>query len=61
MTFSCSSDKDEPKQSQLTETPTANKKFDSSNFGTYKGGFIGSTGTIVINQDENTKTAVFNY
>jgi hypothetical protein len=58
MTFSCSSDKDEPKQSQLTETPTANKKFDSSNFGTYKGVFIGSTGTIVINQDENTKTAV---
>jgi uncharacterized protein YaiE (UPF0345 family) len=58
VTFSCSSDKDEPEQSQLTETPTAVKKFDSSNFGTYKGVFVGSTGTIVINQDENTKTAV---
>ncbi|PKB16661.1 hypothetical protein [Flavobacterium sp. 5] len=58
MAFSCSSDKDEPEQSQqLTETPTAIKKFDSSNFGTYKGVFIGSTGTIEINQDENTKTA----
>jgi uncharacterized protein YaiE (UPF0345 family) len=58
VTFSCSSDKDEPEQSQLTETPTAVKEFDSSNYGTYKGVFVGSTGTIVINQNNSTKTAV---
>jgi hypothetical protein len=57
LAFSCS--KDDSPQSKFTETPTALKKFDGSNFGTYKGVFTGSTGTIVINlNDDNTKSAV---
>ncbi|MBA0882155.1 hypothetical protein [Flavobacterium undicola] len=57
LTFSCS--KDDSDESKFTETPTAIKKFDQSNFGTYKGVFVGSTGTIVINLNEdNTKSAV---
>jgi hypothetical protein len=59
LTFSCSKDDSSDTSSQFTETPTAIKKFDSSNFGTYKGVFVGSTGTIVINiNEDNTKTAV---
>ncbi|TDE45450.1 hypothetical protein E0I26_05715 [Flavobacterium rhamnosiphilum] len=57
LTFSCSND--DSSQPKFSETPTALAKFDGSNFGTYKGVFTGSTGTIVINlNDDNTKSAV---
>ena len=52
---SCSSDDNPAPQnpvevdnSGLTMTPTANIQFNGSNFGIYKGVFVGSSGTIVI-------------
>lgn len=45
--FSCSK-KDEKPNTVLTETPTAKVQYDASNFGIYKGVFVGSSGTIVI-------------
>jgi len=56
LTFSCS--KDDSDNSKFTESPTAIKKYDGSNFGTYKGVFTGSTGTIVINLNDDYITAV---
>lgn len=46
----CSSD-DDDEQKEITETPKteANSQFDQSNYGIYKGVFIGSSGVIAIN------------
>jgi hypothetical protein len=46
--FSCSSD-DNTNSSVLAESPEAITQFDNSNFGIYKGVFIGSSGIVVIN------------
>ena len=45
ITISCSSDSSRP---ALSDTPQAKVEFDNSNFGIYKGVFIGSTGTVLI-------------
>jgi len=53
---SCSKDND-PTQS---ETPTAKAAYDNSNYGYYKGVFVGSTGIIVVNiNNDNTLSAMF--
>ncbi|QBZ96714.1 hypothetical protein [Flavobacterium sangjuense] len=46
-TFSCSSD--DSSGPALSDTPQAKVEFDNSNFGIYKGVFIGSSGTVLIN------------
>ena len=45
--LSCSSDSSS--DSGLSETPTAKSEYDSNSYGIYKGIFVGSTGYIVIN------------
>lgn len=44
--ISCSSDSSGP---ALSDTPQAKVEFDNSNFGIYKGVFLGSSGTVLIN------------
>jgi hypothetical protein len=46
-TFSCSSD--DSSGPALSDTPLAKVEYDNSNFGIYKGVFIGSSGTVLIN------------
>ena len=46
--ISCSSD-DSSSSIKLSNTPEAVVAYDNSNFGIYKGVFVGSTGTILIN------------
>ncbi|WP_333599451.1 hypothetical protein [Flavobacterium sp.] len=56
LTFSCSSDSSSG--SSLSDTPTAKSEYDSSNYGIYKGVFVGSTGTVLINiKNEGTLSA----
>jgi hypothetical protein len=50
--FSCSSD-DDINSAVLAESPEAIIEFDNSNFGIYKGVFIGSSGIVVINVNNN--------
>lgn len=45
----CSSDSSSDSSPSLTNTPTAKAEYDSSNYGIYKGVFIGSTGNVFIN------------
>ncbi len=45
--FSCSK-KDNKTVSTLAETPIAKAQYDASNYGIYKGVFVGSSGTIII-------------
>jgi hypothetical protein len=45
--FSCSKN-DDARTNNLTETPIAKSQFDNTNFGIYKGVFVGSSGIIVI-------------
>jgi hypothetical protein len=47
VTFSCSSDSSS--STSMTNTPDAKSQFDSNNYGIYKGVFVGSTGTVLIN------------
>jgi hypothetical protein len=47
MVLSCSSD--DSSGSSLSNTPTAKEEYDASNFGIYKGVFVGSSGTVLIN------------
>ncbi|WP_309613566.1 hypothetical protein [Flavobacterium sp.] len=47
ITFSCSSDSSSG--TSLTTTPDARTMYDSSNYGIYKGVFVGSTGTVLVN------------
>lgn len=47
ITLSCSSDSSSG--SSLSDTPEAKAIYDISNFGIYKGVFVGSTGTVLIN------------
>ncbi|MGL2963091.1 hypothetical protein ACSVH2_04635 [Flavobacterium sp. RSB2_4_14] len=47
LTFSCSSD--DSSGTSLSNTPEAKPAYDNSNFGIYKGVFVGSSGTILIN------------
>jgi hypothetical protein len=44
---SCSK-KDTPTNNNLTDTPTAKTQYDATNFGIYKGVFVGSSGTIIV-------------
>jgi len=44
--YSCSSDSSGP---SLSDTPDAKAMYDSSNYGIYKGVFVGSTGTVIVN------------
>jgi hypothetical protein len=54
---SCSKSNDNNTQS---EKPTAKAAYDYSNYGYYKGVFIGSTGIIVVNiYNDNTLSAYF--
>jgi len=53
---SCSKDND----STQSKTPTAKAAYDNSNYGYYKGVFVGSTGIIVVNiNNDNTLSAMF--
>ena len=38
----------------FVENPEASELFDTSNFGIYKGVFVGSSGIIIINLNNNT-------
>ncbi len=52
MLFGCSDDKSSNNDSSngnLSNTPTAKATYNNNNYGIYKGVFIGSTGNIVIN------------
>ena len=54
---SCSKSNDNNTQSEI---PTAKAAYDYSNYGYYKGVFIGSTGIIVVNiYNDNTLSAYF--
>lgn len=52
--LSCSNDDND--DNNLSNSPTATASYDSKNFGIYKGVFVGSTGTIVINLKNNGST-----
>lgn len=52
--LSCS--KDDNDDNNLSNTPTATATYDSKNYGIYKGVFVGSTGTVVINLKNNGTT-----
>src|SRR6478609_593121 len=55
--FSCSK-KEDSASNTLTETPAAKASYDGSNFGVYKGVFVGSSGTISIDiSNSGTLTA----
>jgi hypothetical protein len=55
---SCSKKNNGGNNSNLSNTPTAKATYDNSNFGIYKGVFVGSTGNAVINvNNDNTLTA----
>ncbi|PQB06757.1 hypothetical protein BST83_06005 [Polaribacter filamentus] len=54
--FSCSNDEN-TNSSGLTESPEAIIQFDNSNFGIYKGVFIGSSGIVVINVNNEGKVS----
>jgi hypothetical protein len=54
--FSCSSD-DSINSSALAESPEAITQFDNSNFGIYKGVFIGSSGIVVINVNNDSNVS----
>ncbi|TBX69575.1 hypothetical protein EZL74_06780 [Flavobacterium silvisoli] len=47
LTLSCSSDSSSG--SSISNTPEAKSQYDNSNFGIYKGVFVGSSGTVNIN------------
>jgi len=50
--FSCSDDGDST-SNNLSNIPTANATYDSNNYGIYKGVFVGSTGYVLININNN--------
>ena len=50
--FSCSKN-DDKKSSPLADTPSAKAAYDNSNFGVYKGVFVGSSGIIMIDLNNN--------
>ena len=58
--YSCSksSSNDNSSSSTLSNTPLAKAQFDNSNYGIYKGVFVGSTGIVLINiNNDSTLTA----
>lgn len=52
---SCSNDENDL-TSNLSTTPTAKQEFDSTNFGIYKGVFVGSSGVVLIDLKNNGST-----
>lgn len=56
---SCSkSDGEVTNENSLSQVPIAKSKFDKSNFGIYKGVFVGSSGIIIVNvNNDNTLSA----
>jgi len=51
LTLSCSSDSSSG--NSISNTPEAKSQYDNSNFGIYKGVFVGSSGTVNININNN--------
>jgi len=50
--FSCSKSEDSsstPQDDQLSTAPEAKEEYDASNYGVYKGVFVGSSGTVYVN------------
>lgn len=57
--FGACSKKDHPSNNNLADTPTAKAQYDNSNYGIYKGVFVGSSGIIIINiNNDNTIAAM---
>lgn len=59
--LSCSKDDDKvvTPVNLLSTTPTAKAAYDNSNFGIYKGVFVGSSGTVIVNiKNDNAVNAV---
>ena len=54
--FSCSSSDSDNSSNNLAQTPSAKAQFDNSNFGIYKGIFIGSSGTIILDISNNSSS-----
>lgn len=55
--LACSKTNDK-KSSSLPDTPAAKATYDNSNYGIYKGVFVGSSGTIIVNiNNDNTVSA----
>lgn len=60
LTTNCSKKSSDPgnNNSGLSSTPTAKASYDNSNYGIYKGVFVGSTGYVIINMNnDNTLSA----
>lgn len=56
--LSCSNDNSSSNPNPLSETPQAKAEFDNSNFGIYKGVFVGSSGVLSVNiKNDNTISA----
>lgn len=53
MMLSCSKNNDNDGNS-LAETPTAKAQYDNSNYGIYKGVFVGSSGVIIVDINNNS-------
>jgi hypothetical protein len=54
--FSCSSSDSDSNKPDLAQSPSAKAQFDNSNFGIYKGIFIGSSGTIILDISNNSSS-----
>ena len=55
---SCSSSDDSSGTNNLNQTPQAKSEYDQSNFGLYKGVFVGSSGIVIIDIN-NTNNTIF--
>ena len=53
---SCSSSDDSSSTKNLTQTPQAKSEYDQSNFGLYKGVFVGSSGIVIIDINNTNNT-----
>ncbi len=49
LSFSCSDDDNSSSGGSLSNTPMAKEEYNNSNYGVYKGVFVGSTGNVLIN------------
>ena len=55
--FSCSnSDSNGDSNQNLSQVPLAKSQYDNSNFGIYKGVFVGSSGTIILDLSNSTNS-----
>lgn len=59
VSVTCSKKDEPPADNGLSNTPMAKAAYDNNNFGIYKGVFVGSSGTVLINvNNDNTVTAI---